>query len=643
MFNGKQKAANFLDGIKTYKIRKKNKKFVKYITIFVVLFMALTGLITTLAYPKAKKAYNEAIAAKNKLFEAEEYIKLQDYSEAQKLIQESHNSFNNSSQSLNKISYLQVIPFVSKQYKAINVILETGAELTDTIDGLVGLAVEVMAPFKEESELSFASISSAQKREILAKIDSSDQLLKESQESINNSAENIKDLPKTGLIGPIKEVVDLLKDYLPKAREGISQITVLARVLPHIAGYPESSKYFFLLQNNSEMRPTGGFIGTYGIINVKDAEIINFKTDNVYNLDEQADYLNITPPAPLAKYNKVEKWFLRDSNWSPDFPVSAEKALWFYEQEGGRERNFDGVIAITPTLIESLIGLTGSIKVYGIEFTSDNFVDTLQYQVEKGFYQAGLEESERKEIIGDLSKILMDKIFSLPQEKWDDFFKILSEDLKEKHILIYLKDQVSENLIKENNWGGHIHQNAGDYFTLIDANLASLKTDPGVKRTLSYSIKKENNKYIANLEVIYNNEGTFTWKTTRYRTYFRLYVPQGSKLIDIIGTNEEKVSVNELGKTYFGSFVSIEPQEHKTIIFKYELPESIYKMINEKNYQLVIQKQAGTAPYQTNINLDFHKKIKDFTPIDKLIKESDNNITLNTKLSEDLIIDINFK
>jgi len=586
------KSKSKMNLIKTFNYKKKNKAKKKSIRWALVVLAVL--LLSSLAlgifyYPKGKKVYQQSLKAKENLLKAQESITLQDYSQAEELIYQSNENFNNARVELKKMSLLRFIPIVSQQYQAIDKILKVGADISESTSSLVTLAVDIISPLKKNGNISFGDISVAEKRVILAKLNDSQNTFTLADQVIKKSDNTIKNISETGLIGPVKETVTLLKEYLPQAEETIGQLSVLAKILPNIAGFPNSQKFLFLLQNNTELRPTGGFIGTYGVLVLKDADILKFETNNVYNLDEKAENLYIDPPEPLTKYNKTTQWYLRDSNWSPDFPTAAEKALWFYQKEGGGEKNFDGVIAITPDLIESLIELTGPITVHGLEFTSENFTDTLQYQVEKGFLQKDLEESQRKEIIGDLSKILIEKVYSLPQEKWDDLFQIIDKELKEKHLLLYFKDEPAENLAKQNNWAGHVIQNAGDYFMFIDTNLASLKTDPYVSRSLKYSLTENNNQYTANFMVKYKNEADFTWKTTRYRTYFRLYVPQGSQLIDIVGTNEEKNVVNDLGKTYFGSFVTVEPGEEKTITFKYKLPKSIYNMVNDGQYQLYLR------------------------------------------------------
>ncbi len=83
---------------------------------------------------------------------------------------------------------------------------------------------------------------------------------------------------------------------------------------------------------------------------------------------------------------------------------------------------------------------------------------------------------------------------------------------------------------------------------------------------------------IGKTEITYQNNADFTWKSTRLRTYTRVYVPLGSELISSAGAMEnDKIkdpqlqagqveAATEFGKTFFGAFISIEP--HETRCFK---------------------------------------------------------------------------
>src|SRR3989339_164482 len=106
--------------------------------------------------------------------------------------------------------------------------------------------------------------------------------------------------------------------------------------VPSFLGFTRPQTYLVLFLNNTEIRPGGGFIGSYALVKVDSGKIDILKTDGSENLDWAAPTdFRVESPAPLKKFLKQELWFFRDSNWSPDFPTSAKTSLWFYRFEGG--------------------------------------------------------------------------------------------------------------------------------------------------------------------------------------------------------------------------------------------------------------------------------------------------------------------
>jgi hypothetical protein len=92
--------------------------------------------------------------------------------------------------------------------------------------------------------------------------------------------------------------------------------------------YPH--RYLVLFQNNSESRPTGGFIGSFLIVDVNDGNITKTEFHDIYEYDGQ---LNEKIDAPNEITALTDNWRMRDANYSPDFAVSAKKIAWFLEKE----------------------------------------------------------------------------------------------------------------------------------------------------------------------------------------------------------------------------------------------------------------------------------------------------------------------
>lgn len=647
----KSPSTNFVRKEEKRSERKRSKKWLIYAGATLLLLAIVLGV----HYPAAKAAYQNALSGKEDFLKAQGAIGAQDFKGAGKALGTAHDKFVSAQDQLKKIRKFRFLPGLRRQVTAVENLLIAGIELSSGFQELTELADTIFAPLEKDGPVSLADISTEETRMILQKMHEAPPLLSGVKGEIDLAAQAIDEIPEKGLLGPISKAVLPLKEQMPAIRKSLELAIPAAEAIPQIVGYPEEKTYLFLLQNNTEMRPTGGFIGTYGVLKLKDGAINLFQTDNIYNLDNKVKNVLIEePPWQLQKYLGATKWFMRDSNWSPNFPTAAQKAEWFYHQEGGAEDDFHGVIAVTPTFIQSLLELTGEIKVDGITFTAENFIETLQYQVEKGFYRQGISEAERKEVIGALASKLLDEILSLSSDRWVDLWNTFQKEITAKQILIFLKDESLEQLITEQGWGGEVKQASGDYFLVIDANMASLKSDPGVIRTINYTLSQNaSGELVGKIDLHYDNQGAFGWKTTRYRTYTRVYVPKGSELIESQGAMEndklhggragEVEVLEEEGKTRFGAFISIEPQEQGVLSFTYKLPPYIADQIKNKQYSLFAQKQSGTPAYSLNVLLEFDQKIDSFSPIDKGGQDGQNKVTFSTNLEEDREFTITFK
>jgi len=100
-------------------------------------------------------------------------------------------------------------------------------------------------------------------------------------------------------------------------------------------------------------------------VEFKDGHIFSINHHDVDSLDAQLKG-GVVPPKGIASYLNEKNWFLRDSNWDPDFPTSAVRAEWFIDKEIGE--SFDGVFAINydPAKID---------KENGIEDTVNNLIE----------------------------------------------------------------------------------------------------------------------------------------------------------------------------------------------------------------------------------------------------------------------------
>lgn len=379
-------------------------------------------------------------------------------------------------------------------------------------------------------------------------------------------------------------------NYLPMELSQKTEYKTLAYFADYLLKNDDQEKTFLVLfQNNMELRPGGGYIGAFGILKIKNGKVEEIQTHDLSNFDARIPS-TIEPPYPMKETLRIDSWKLRDSNWSPDFSENAKKAEYFYQLGEGQEK-FDGLVAINSNVLNSFLKITGPISIPGYSGTYDNenAILSLEYQVEKGYAEQGIKQGDRKSIMNELAKVIVEKISTSSNSQKLELAKIILADLNNKDIQLYFKNQDLENKAKEALWAGEVRQNwEKDYLMAVDANLASYKSDYYIKRSFDYTIDLSGEVPTANLKITYIHTGKVKdWMTKDYQTYLRIYAPKDAWLINSNGIGQVKFG-EEFGKKYFGTLFTVPLNQTKTVEFVYTL-----KDLNVTNYDLLIQKQSG--------------------------------------------------
>lgn len=400
------------------------------------------------------------------------------------------------------------------------------------------------------------------------------------------------------------------------SRDAIAKTRAATKVLPEIIGLNGSRNYLLLFLNNTELRPGGGFIGSYGIARFEDGRLRDLFVDDVYNPDGQ---LKNAPPAPqpLRDYLGVPTLGIRDSNWSPDFPTSSKVAKDLLYQ--ATKRQVDGVIALDIKTIENLLRVVGPVSLadYGETVTADNFYQRTQVHAEVGFFPGS---TAKKDFIGAVARIVLDKILHSRSEDWPKFVEALQTSLSEKHLQIASSSSDIEELLAESGWDGAIAETGTigadrsgkveDYLDIVDANIGGNKANYFVKNQANYRVAADKNGALsAELTLLYEHTATTeTWPSGRYKDYLRVYAPKGAVLTKVEVSDVKDVpqvtTSEENGKTVFGFFFEVPSQTKRTIILDYSLPLKLPTIAKESSYHLLVQKQAGTDSPPFSFNFD---------------------------------------
>ena len=167
----------------------------------------------------------------------------------------------------------------------------------------------------------------------------------------------------------LAEQLPRLDRLLPLARTGLRAV----QVAPALLGAEGPRTYLILAQNDHELRGTGGFISAVGTVRVERGRITDLQFTDSYAVDDLSQP-HPTPPIALTAQMGIDMLLLRDSNWSPDFPESAQVARALYQQDRGIAS--DGAVALDLEAVRLLVQALGPLQAPGVDepITGDNVV-----------------------------------------------------------------------------------------------------------------------------------------------------------------------------------------------------------------------------------------------------------------------------
>ncbi len=129
-------------------------------------------------------------------------------------------------------------------------------------------------------------------------------------------------LPPTGLAGPLESAAASLQRRVDQFGPPLAAYVRADTILPAIAGWTGQRRYLVLAEDPAELRPTGGFAGTYGIVTFAGGRITSHVFQNTLSLDLRPGQPYVTPPTALEdQLSASTPWQLADANWSRDFPT----------------------------------------------------------------------------------------------------------------------------------------------------------------------------------------------------------------------------------------------------------------------------------------------------------------------------------
>lgn len=545
----------------------------------------------------------DALSIRNHLRSSRQSIEKGDFAKAQQEVKRAEATLEDSQQIIKSVIILKRLGLFTNQLSKLEQIIQVTQE---GISGVAHATAGTKALYETTKIISGEKSADPQKLYHLAQLE-----LSAADQKIAKVRARLKEPVFLESFAPfirfraedLAVKLDFYGDLVNKAYSASFILPQITALDGSSAGPAGKKTYLVLLQNNLELRAAGGFIGSYAKLTFEKGTITQVVVDDVYNLDGGLTEV-IAPPEELRNDLGINRLFLRDSNFEPDFPTSARQAQVFFRLATGEIVN--GVFALdlagSAKLLQAVGGL--SLSDYGEEVNGSNLFERAITHAEVNFFPGS---QAKKNYLTSLQAQLFNKVFYLSNQNWPAITAAISESLQQKHLMIYLADPELFSYVVAQNWAG-VMPRAGvasegqtvDFLAPVESNMGANKANFYLDRQylLETTFGKEG-QIFHKLTINYQNDSPAeVFPAGRYKNRFRLYLPLGAKLTKVVWGEADLTgrvaTFSDYGRTAYSVLVELLPKEQKNLVFEYSLAQPLPFKNGVVSYRLDVIKQAGT-------------------------------------------------
>ncbi len=465
--------------------------------------------------------------------------------------------------------------------------LELGAQYT--VQG-AGQLVDAVSPLTQyiqdfEPAIDFQTSTPTTTREYrgyLEEIEKNSYKLEEADYRISLASEIITNLNTAVFPKALQDKIIEFKEIVTQIEEGTESFKAVNSFLPDLLGVDERKRYLILFQNEGEIRSTGGWLTSYGIVGVEGGQIRELFVDDIYNAEGTLKVQNkrFTPPRSMSNAVEITNWPFSLVNWHPDLSDTLTEAEPFI-YELGKGSPLEGLITIDVSFVEELLKKWGGIEVPGeTELVTSENLNSKIFQMHEEFVPGS---TQKTTFLANLANEIVKKLLSMNIADLMEIADIFEKTLNEKHLQATFKNKDAYNFFSSRNWANSMSNEYNDAPISIDWNWcdkAKLYLDKNYSHTINendedtvdfiYSITVEN----SSTENVYP-EGD-------YINYQRIYIPPQAKILRISGIEDNDYSIyRESGFKVIGGWFNTPIESINTLDVSYRIREKMVPLISQ--------------------------------------------------------------
>lgn len=465
----------------------------------------------------------------------------------------------------------RLVPVLAQQSQALE---RTTREATNVADAAAAAAVTG----------DFDTIRYQSGRIDLAQVTGAQAPLAAAVVAMDDAAASIEDVDDGWLLPPIRDRLRRFDQELLSTRDEVFLASLAARELPGMLGGDGERHYLVIFTQPAESRGLGGLLGAWVELRAVDGEldVVDSGKSTELNRAGPCEQRTISGPEDYKfRYDRFRpQCFIQDLPLSPDFPSVAEVTRQMYEQTKGVA--LDGVIAVDPAGLASILEITGPVQVteFGQRLTATN---ATRFLLHDQYIVYDRDEESRDDFLEAALRTTFDQLVEGDVPGPKRISTVLGATVNERHLMAHFFRPGEQELMLELESDGALPAPpaGSDAFLLVTQNKGNNKIDSYLRREISYRAEVDprtgnldatatvtlfNDAPAAGLpdSIIGNNDQGLDFGTNA--VFFNFYTPHRVTGAVLDGEPFPMELQRELGWAVYSRFFNIPPGGQATVV-----------------------------------------------------------------------------
>ncbi len=266
-------------------------------------------------------------------------------------------------------------------------------------------------------------------------------------------------------------------------RDSLRKELTTGQVTLHVLNslFASNQTWVIMFQNTNELRPTGGFTGSYALVEIRDKTLQIVAVEDIYDADGQVQRFREAPLGISTYTSGNDGLHLQDANWWPDFPTSAQTQLDFLAEAG--KKNLTGLVSVNLTLLQDILRIIGPLPLpdYQTTLTPENAPLLLRAHAENFFPSS----RGKKQLLTYALQQLRYQVFNLTADQRQELLLLFKKAVETKEIQFFSTVPDQQSALKIAGAAATLEETTVPIIALVEANVGINKSNQYISRSMA--------------------------------------------------------------------------------------------------------------------------------------------------------------